>query len=129
MGILYAPKDVLGVEGAGPGATGFYKDADKRYRVLSIVRDDSDQAKDTLKTFGKLHGATEEKGIGDGAYRVLQKDKDGSKLEWVIARSGKSVVGVGDEEYVVEPAMSGADHDKICLSREDKTTRLKAFLK
>jgi len=27
MGILYAPKDVLGVEGAGVGATGFYKDA------------------------------------------------------------------------------------------------------
>ena len=71
MGILYAPKDVLGVDGAGAGATGFYKDGDKRYRVLSIVRDDVDQAKDVLKTFSKLRGATEEKGIGDGAYRLV----------------------------------------------------------
>jgi hypothetical protein len=129
MGILYAPKDVLGVDGAGAGATGFYKDGDKRYRVLSVARDDADQAKDVLKTFGKIHGATEEKGIGDAAYRVQQKDKDGSKLEWVIARSGKSVLGIGDEEFVVQPGMSAADHDKICLSREDKTARLKALLK
>jgi hypothetical protein len=106
MGILYAPKDVLGVEGAGAGASGFYKDGDKRYRILSIARQDADQAKDLLKTFGKLQGATEEKGIADGAYRVQRKDKDGSKLEWVIARSGKSVFGVGD-----------------------KTARLKALLK
>src|SRR5258707_13671506 len=57
MGILYAPKDVLGVEGAGAGATGFYKEGDKRYRILSIARDDVDQAKDVLKTFIKLPGA------------------------------------------------------------------------
>jgi len=129
MGILYAPKDALGVDGAGAGATGFYKEGDKRYRVLSIVRDDVDQAKDVLKTFGKLRGATEEKGIGDGAYRLLVQDKDGSKLEWLVARAGKSVFGVGDEEFLVQSGMPPADHDKICLSREDKATRLKALLK
>ena len=129
MGILYAPKDVLGVEGAGAGASGFYKDGDKRYRILSVAREDADQAKDVLKTFGKLPGAAEEKGIADGAYRVQRKDKDGSKIEWVIARLGKSVFGVGDEEFVVQPGMSVPDHDKICLSREDKTARLKALLK
>jgi hypothetical protein len=129
LGILYAPKDVLGVEGAGPGATGFYKDGDKRYRVLSIVKDDADQAKDVLKTFSKLRGATEEKGIGEGAYRLFLHDKDGSKLEWIIARAGKSVIGVGDEEFVVEPGMPPAEHDKICLTRDEKAARLKALLK
>jgi hypothetical protein len=129
MGILYAPKDTLGVDGVGAGATGFYKDGDKRYRVLSIVRDDVDQAKDVLKTFGKLRGATEDKSIGDGAYRLVVQDKDGSKLEWIIGRAGKTILGVGDEEFLVQPGMPAAEHDKICLSREDKASRLKALLK
>jgi hypothetical protein len=129
MGILYTPKDALGVDGAGAAASGFYKDGDKRYRVLSIVRDDVDQAKDVLKTFSKLRGATEEKGVGDGAYRLLVQNKDGTKLEWVVARKDKSIFGVGDEEFLVQPGMPPADHDKICLTRDDKTARLKALLK
>src|SRR5258708_33334632 len=96
MGILYSPKDVLGVDGAGPGATGFYKDGDKRYRVLSVVRDDVDQAKDVIKTVSKLRGATEEKGPYDSGYHVMLQDKDGSKLEWVVARSANNDVGNGD---------------------------------
>jgi hypothetical protein len=128
MGILYAPKDVLGIEGAGAGATGFYKSGDKRYRVLSITRDDVDQAKDVLKTFSKVRGSREEKGIGEDAYRVVLKDKDGGKLEWVVARSGKRIVGIGDEEFIVQPAMARAQRQKICLSREDKASHLKTML-
>jgi hypothetical protein len=129
MGILYSPKDVLGVDGAGPGATGFYKDGDKRYRVLSVVRDDVDQAKDVIKTFSKLHGATEEKGPYDSGYHLMLQDKDGSKLEWVVARAGKNVVGIGDEEFIVQPGMTTSEHDKICLSKDEKLTRLKALAK
>ncbi len=129
MGILYAPKDVLGVDGAGAGATGFYKEGAKRYRVLSIARDDVDQAKDVLKTFGKVRGAAEEKGMGDGGYRVVLQDKDGSKIEWVVARSAKAIFGVGDEEFVVQPGLPPAEHDKICLTRDEKNARLKALLK
>jgi hypothetical protein len=129
MGILYSPKDVLGVDGAGPGATGFYKDGDKRYRVLSVVRDDVDQAKDVIKTFSKLRGATEEKGPYDSGYHVMLQDKDGSKLEWVVARAGKTVVGIGDEEFIVQPGMTTSEHDKICLSKDEKLTRLKALAK
>jgi len=128
MGILYAPKDVL-VDGAGAGAMGFYKEGDKRYRVLAIVRDDIDQAKDVLKTFSKARGASEDKGIGEGAYRLMHQDKDGSKLEWIVARAGKSVFGVGDEEYIVQPHMPQGEHDKVCLSREEKAAKLKALAK
>ncbi len=128
LGILYSPKDTLGIDGAGAGATGFYKDGDKRYRVLSLVRDDPDQAKDVLKTFGKIKGAVEEKGLAEHAYH-LYITKDGAKVEWVIARAGKAVMGIGDEEYVVKQGMSPADRDKLCLPREEKVARLRALLK
>jgi len=129
MGVYYVPKDVLGVDGAGAGATGFYKDGDKRYRVLSIVRDDVDQAKDVLKTFGKLRGSAEEKGVGEGAHRVMLQDKDGSKLEWIVARVGKNVLGIGDEELVVQPGMNAGERDKISLTRDEKVARLKSLAK
>jgi hypothetical protein len=84
LGIAYAQRDVLGVEGAGPGATGFYKDGNKRYRVLSIARDDVDQAKDVMKTFALIRGATEQKGIADAAWHVMLADTEGVKIEWSL---------------------------------------------
>jgi hypothetical protein len=129
LGILYSAKDVLGVDSTGPGATGFYKAGDKRYRILSIARDDVDQAKDALKTFARIRGAAEEKGIGDGAYRVVLQDKQAGKLEWFVARVGKAVLGVGDEEYAVQAGSTAAEHDKVCLSKDEKLARLKALVK
>jgi hypothetical protein len=128
LGILYSPKDVMGIDGAGPGAAGFYKDGDKRYRILSVVRDDVDQAKDVLKTFGKAKGSGEEKGVGEHAYH-LSVAKDGAKVEWIVARAGKSVMGIGDEEYIVKQGMPPAEHDKVCLTREEKAAKLRALLK
>jgi hypothetical protein len=129
LGIAYTQRDVLGVDGAGPGATGFYRDGDKRYRVLSIARDDVDQAKDVMKTFARIRGATEEKGIGDGGWHVMLADNEGVKLEWVIARSGKELFGVGDEQYVTGSGMTTSEHDAVCLTREQKVARLRAILK
>jgi len=128
LGILYSPKDVLGIDGAGAGAAGFYKDGDKRYRVLSLVRDDVDQAKDVLKTFGKVKGASEEKGLAEHAYHLLLQ-KDGTKIEWVIARAGKAVMGIGDEEYVIKQGMGPPEREKLSLTREEKVARLRALLK
>ncbi|HEY3593638.1 MAG TPA: DUF6599 family protein [Polyangiaceae bacterium] len=129
LGILFSPKDVLGIDSAGPGATGFYKAGDKRYRILSIAKDDIDQAKDALKTFARQRGAVEEKGIGDGAYRVVLQDKQAGKLEWIVARAGKAVLGVGDEEYAVQQGMTNAERDKVCLPKDDKIAHLKALVK
>lgn len=128
LGILYSPKDVLGIDGAGAGATGFYKDGDKRYRVLSLVRDDVDQAKDVLKTFGKVRGASEEKGLGEHAYHLFMQ-KDGTKIEWIIARAGKVVMGIGDEEFAIKQGMPPAEREKLSLTREEKSARLRALLK
>jgi hypothetical protein len=128
LGILFSPKDVLGIDGAGAGAAGFYKDGEKRYRVLSILRDDVDQAKDVLKTFGKVKGATEEKGVAEHAHH-LTVTKEGAKVEWVVGRAGKVVMGIGDEEYVVTQGMAPADREKLCLTHEEKSAKLRALLK
>jgi uncharacterized protein DUF6599 len=128
LGILYSPKDVLGIDGAGAGAAGFYKDGEKRYRVLSVVRDDVDQAKDVSKTFGKVKGAEAEKGLAEQAHHLFIT-REGARIEWVIARAGKVVMGVGDEEYVVKQGMGPADREKLCLTREEKAARLRAMLK
>jgi hypothetical protein len=125
MGVLYAPKDVLAVAGAGAGAMGFYREGDKRYRVVSITREDDAQAADVLKAFGKVNGAATIEGVGDGAYSATLNGKSGGKVEWIVARSGRWVVGVGDEELVVKAAMPAKEKSKVCLSRDEKTRHLK----
>jgi hypothetical protein len=128
LGLLYSPDDALSLDGAGAGATGFYKDGDRRYRVLSIARANVDQATDTLKVFGRLRGATAMKGIGDGAYRAFWGGGEGGKAEWLVARSGSWVLGVGDEELSMKRAMPAVEREKICLSRDEKIRYLKELL-
>jgi hypothetical protein len=129
IGISYEPKQLLGIAGTGPGAIGFYRDGTKRYRVLSVERDDPEQAKDVLKTFGRSKGATEEKGLGDGGYHAMLPNAEGAKVEWIFARTGKRVVGVGDEAFVIKPGMSAADKDTVALSHDDKIAKLRSLLK
>ena len=127
LGVRYDTKDVLGVDGVGGGAFGYYKEGDKRWRVLSLVRADADQAKDVLSSFAKLAGASKEKGVGDGAFRVMIKDGD-APIEWVVARSGKAIVAVGDEARVLPTGQTAEEHAKVSLSKDDKIARLKKTL-
>ncbi|WP_437592188.1 DUF6599 family protein [Sorangium sp. So ce1000] len=128
LGIRYETKDVLGVDGAGPGAFGYYKEVDKRYRVVAVVRDDVDQAKDVVSTLAKLPGAAREKGIGDGSVRVMNKEGEGPATEWVFARADKTVYGVGDEARVLRSGMTADEHAKLTLTKEEKATRLKKLV-
>ena len=41
LGIGYYPKDALGLTAIGPVAVGFYKDGEKRWRDVAIVRGDA----------------------------------------------------------------------------------------
>jgi hypothetical protein len=128
LGVAFKTKDVLGVSGLGAGAFGYYRAGDKRWRVASIVRADVDQAKDVLGTLAKQPGATKEKGIGEGAVRLMRKEGDGAAEEWVLARSGKSVIGVGDEARVLRAGMTAEDHAKVTLTKDEKIERLKKIL-
>jgi len=97
--------------------------------ILSIAREDVDQAKDVLKTFQHSCPAPRGKGIADGAYRVQRKDKDGSKIDVGHRSFGSRSSASATKSSWCNRALSVPDHDKISLSREDKTSRLKALLK
>ena len=102
MGISYAAKDVLGIAGTGPGALGFYRDEGERYRVFSLTRADEDSAKDVLKTLRKVDGAKALKDTGVDAVSFSVRDEESSPLVgWVVGRRGSTVVGVGDEVFVL----------------------------
>jgi hypothetical protein len=131
LGVRYITKEVLGIDGVGAGAFGYYREGDKRYRMASIVRGDVDQAKDVMATLAKQSGATKEKGIGEGAVRFMHKegkDGDGHAVEWLFARSGKVVLGIGDEKHVLRSGMTADEVAKVSLTRDEKTDRLKKAL-
>lgn len=118
-GVQFYPKDPLGFTGAGAGAVGFYKDGAKRFRMLSIVPTDADQAKDAMKAIRSRAGALPVALVGDEAVQVIVQDTpDRPKSEYVIARKGANVLGIGDEDLV--PAFR--------LSKEEKVSRLRASL-
>jgi hypothetical protein len=124
-GIVFQPKDLLGVSGVGPGALGFYKDGDRRWRTLAIVKDDADQAKDAFKTLKSRPGALPVTGLGDeAAHIVVAPGGGGPKTEIVVVRKGTVVVGVGDEEY----ALRGPGAEKSRLTKEEATAKLKLLL-
>ncbi len=128
QGLRFVTADLLGVTGTGAGAFGYYQDGTKRWRLLSIVKDDEEQAKDVLKTFTKVQGAAKEKGIGEGATRIMAQRPGGAQTEWLIARSDGWLVGVGDEERVLEDGMSADEHRGKTLSQDEKRALLKAIL-
>ena len=99
-GAMYFPKDVLGVAGAGAGAVGYYKTASERYRIVSVVRDTPDQAKDFIHVLRTRPGAMPVANLGDEAVEVvLQQTPERAKIDWVVVRKGAAVLGVGDEEF------------------------------
>lgn len=128
LGMRYVTKDVLGVDGVGGGAFGYYKEGDDRWRVASIARADAEQAKDVLASFAKVAGATKEKNVGEGAVRLTVKEAEGVPTEWLFARSGKNVIGIGDEPRVLKVGMTAEETAKVTLTKDEKIERLKKVL-
>jgi hypothetical protein len=128
-GVLFEPKDVMGWKAIGPAAMGFYKDASKRWRVLSIVKDDADQAKDAMKTIASTPGSLPVPNVGDQAAHVVVTTKgeegagSGAKIEGLVARKGRAIFGVFDEEYALKDG-----GDKARLTKEEALARLKPLL-
>ena len=126
MGISYSAKDVLGIAGTGPGALGFYRDGSERYRVFSLTRADEDSAKDVLKTLRKMDGAKGLKDTGVDAIVFSMRDEESSPLVgWVVGRKGSTVVGVGDEVFVLR---GKADSQAARIPDAKKLDRVKAIL-
>jgi hypothetical protein len=127
LGVSYDARDLLDVAGAGPGAIGFFKDGDKRWRVLGAVREDEESAKDVIKTLRKVEGADMlKKETFDGVTFSLRSGDDSPKVQWVVGRRGPRIVGVGDEEYAL--AGEGEAAKKAAMPFADKLTRVRALL-
>lgn len=130
-GILFQPKDVLVWNGVGPGALGFYKDGDRRWRTLAIVKDDADQAKDAFKTIKSKPGTLPIAGMGDEAAHVVISGKEGgAKVEMLVARKGSAIWGISDEEYALRGGGAGAaeKEQKARLTKDEATAKLRPLL-
>jgi hypothetical protein len=125
-GISFVLAEPLGVPKLGPAALGFYKDGEKRYRGLSLVRDDVAVAKGQFQVLRSRPGALPVAGVGEEAVHViLQESPDRPKAEYVVARQGTQLLGVGDEDF----ATSGQGLDAGArLSKDEKIAKGKEWL-
>jgi hypothetical protein len=120
LGVSYESKDVLGVSGLGPGAIGFYKQGDRRWRVFAIVRADEEAAKDVMKTVRKLDGARTVKGAPFEPTAFARTDEGSPRVEWLVTRKGSTVLGIGDEEFALSSDQSAEDANKVRLAEAAK---------
>ena len=130
-GIMFQPKDILSWNGVGPGALGFYKDGDRRWRTLVIFKDDADQAKDAFKTIKSKPGTLPVAGLGDEAAHVIVSGKEGGpKVELLVARKGNAIWGISDEEYALRGGGPGATEkeQKARLTKDEATAKLRPLL-
>lgn len=129
LGIQFFPKDALGIKGLGPSAVGFYKEGDKRYRVLTAAPADEAGAKEMTKAVRGTAGSLPVAGLGEeGAQIVLQSGKAAPKAEWIFVRKGKTITAVGDEELALE-AGQALDKQTNRLTKDDKIAKLKTLVK
>ena len=122
-GIQFFPKDVLGVANAGPGAVGYYKEVGgKRYRLVASAPGSVDRAERVQHVLRAKPGALPVADVGDEATLVvIQPAPERAKIEWLVARKGDIVLGIGDEEFT-------ADAPNGRMTKAEKTEKLRSLL-
>jgi hypothetical protein len=128
--ITFFPKDALGVTGLGAGAVGYYKDGDRRYRLVAIQKADVDQAKDVMKMLKARPGSiVVPPASGDESLHVvMQANPDAAKVEWLFTRKGALIAGVGDEETLIRPTDAPDVQAKVRLTKEEAIAKLRDWL-
>ncbi len=130
LGIAYYPKDALGLARIGPVAVGYYKNDEKRWRDVAMVRTDVEGAKEVFRAFRLRPGSLPVKNLGEEAVQViLQEAPDRAKAEYIVARKGTMVAAVGDEELVLDPSVPTDKQAPLKLTKEEKLQKLLAWLK
>jgi hypothetical protein len=129
LGIAYYPKDALTLSAIGPVAVGYYKDGDKRWRDVAIVRSSADSAKEVFRAFRLKAGSVPISGVGEEAVRLaVQEAPDRAKAEYVAARRGALVAAVGDEELVLDPSAPKDTLASLKLTTDEKVQKLAKWL-
>jgi hypothetical protein len=127
-GILFVPKDALGFAGLGPTAIGFYKEGDKRFRLISFTTTSEGAAKDAMKAVRAHAGSLPVGGVGDEAIRALTAAmSDAPKAELLVARKGALVLGASDEPFAIKAGDAPDKQAAARLSKDDAIAKLKAW--
>jgi hypothetical protein len=125
-GIVFQPKDIFEWKGVGPGALGFYKEGDRRWRTLAIFKDDAEQAKDAFKTIKSKPGTLPVAMGDEAAHVVVAPQGGGPKIELLVVRKGNAIWGIADEEYALRGA--GADKEKARFTKDESIAKIKPLL-
>lgn len=129
MGVAYVLSDLFGISGIGSGAVGYYKEGDKRWRVVAMVKPDDDAADDVLASLKKVDRASALKEVLFPAVTFqIQRDDASPRAEYVAGRRGKQVFAVGDEDLVLGGGRSKEEEAKTKLSRDEKLAILKRLV-
>jgi hypothetical protein len=125
LGVRGVAGDPLGVPGVGTGALGYYREGDKRWRVLAIVRSDAESARDVLSTLGQSPGARRLERAPLHAYAFTERRLPAEPaLSWVLGQHEEVVYGIGDEAAVLPEFTSAEREAKVKLSLLDKLEKL-----
>ena len=130
-GISYELRDVLGVQGTGAAAHGYYARDGKRWRVVIFAQPEEESTKDLVGTFRKSRGYQKWKDplpAFDSPFRFNAVLGDVA-TSWFFARQGELLVGVGDEPLVLTPAMANSQREGLTLTDEAKQRELLAVLR
>jgi hypothetical protein len=114
----------------GPMAIGHYRDGTARWVSASLARKDEAQAKDIFKTLSHRSGAQRLDGVGDEACTLTVApavDTDAA-TQWVYARKGARVYGVGDDAFALRSEEATAKRDALRITRENAIDKLKTLL-
>jgi hypothetical protein len=115
--------DALGIAGLGPSARGYYREGNKRWRVISIVRPDAESAKDVLGTLGRHPSAKKIKGLEAIEFTERRLPAE-PQLDWVFGQRGDVIYGIGDEATALPEFMPARDEAKVKLSLYEKLGKL-----
>jgi len=126
LGIRYVSKEALEVPGTPGGAFGYYRMDQRRWRVLSMVVGDEDQAEDVIKIFAKQPGAAVEKEVN--GVRFMHQPPDVPQSEWILGRKGSRILGVGDEPRALREGMSAEEHRSKTMPQDEKRKLLRELL-
>jgi hypothetical protein len=125
LGVRLELSDVLGVRGTGAGAIGYYREGDKRWRVLAIVRPDAEAAHDVLSTLARNPAARRINNAPLEALSFIERRLPAEpSVGWVLGQRQEVVYGVGDEATSLPEFMPAAREAAVKLPLPEKLAKL-----
>ena len=113
-----------------PRAVGYYKDGDKRWRDVAVVRADAEGAKEVFRAFklkaGRAPGEGRRRRGGAGRRAGGARPREGRVRR--RAQAAASWPAVGDEELVLDPATPTDKQAPLKLTRDEKLAQLAGWL-